>query len=125
MVRIGFCEFLQLHQAELFEGDGLALGLGHAFHFKPEGHIAERGAPRKQLGEILKHHTAVHAMAFDRRAGDADFAGGRSEKAGNDMSSVDLPHPLGPTMQRNSDAAMSKFTHARLARCRLAWRKSA
>ena len=26
------------------------------------------------------------------------------------LSSVDLPHPLGPTMQRNSEAAMPKLT---------------
>ena len=26
------------------------------------------------------------------------------------LSSVDLPQPLGPTMQRNSEASMSKLT---------------
>ncbi len=26
------------------------------------------------------------------------------------LSSVDLPQPLGPTMQRNSDASMPKLT---------------
>ena len=26
------------------------------------------------------------------------------------LSSVDLPHPEGPTMQRNSDAAIEKLT---------------
>ena len=47
---------------------------GHALHFQAEGDVAQRGAPRKQLGEILKHDAAVHAVAFDRLAGDADFA---------------------------------------------------
>ena len=52
----------------------LALGLADALHLEPEGDVAERGAPRKELGEILEHDAAVHAVAGHRLAADADFA---------------------------------------------------
>ena len=78
MVRIGFDELLELHELELPARDLLALGLGDPFHLQPERHVAERGAPGKQLGEILEHDAAVHAVAGDRRAADADFAAARS-----------------------------------------------
>src|SRR5256885_4476255 len=83
MVRVRGHEFLQLDQLELFERDRLALGLAHPFHLEPEGHVAERGAPREQLGKVLEYDAAVEAVAADRLAGDADLAGGRGEKAGD------------------------------------------
>ena len=65
--------------------DLLALGLSHALHLQAEGHVSERGAPWKQLGEILEHDAAVHAVAGDGLAADADLAGGGREKAGDDV----------------------------------------
>jgi hypothetical protein len=51
----------------------------------PERYVAERGAPGKQLGEILKHHAAVLAVAGDRLAAEADLAAGRRDEAGDDV----------------------------------------
>ena len=83
---------------------------GHALHFQPERDIAERGAPREQLGEILEHHAAVHAVAGDRLAADADFAEAGARNPAIMLSKVDLPQPDGPTMQRNSEASILKLT---------------
>src|SRR5215472_8749905 len=93
MMRIGAGEILKLDEAELFESDRLAFRLRPPFHFQPEGDIAERGAPGKELREILEYDAAV---------GDKNLA--------TMFKSVDLPHPLGPTMQRNSEDSMPKLT---------------
>ena len=85
MVRIGAREFVELHQRQLLERDGVALLLGDAFHLEAEGHVAERGAPRKQLGEILEHDAAVHAVAGDRLAADADLAARRADESRDDV----------------------------------------
>src|SRR5207244_778996 len=78
-------EFLEFHQLELLVRDRLSLGPADALHLEPEAHVAERGTPRKQLGEVLEHHAAVEAMTADRLAADADLARGRGEKAGDDV----------------------------------------
>ena len=83
MVRERAGELLQLDQAQLFARDFLAFLLGNALHFQPERDVAERGAPRKQLGEILEHHAAVHAVAGHRLAADADLARGRRQESGD------------------------------------------
>ena len=80
-MRIGLAEFFQLDERELFARDVLALGLADAFHFEPEGHVAERGAPREKLREILEHDAAVEPVAVHRLAADADLAAGRTEEA--------------------------------------------
>src|SRR5207245_2839169 len=85
MMRIRLYEFFELHQLELRERDLLALGFPDPPHLEPEGHVPERGAPREQLGEVLKHHAAVGAVTADRFAADADFARGGGEKAGDDI----------------------------------------
>ena len=85
MMRIGGGELLQLHQAQLLARDLLAFLLGYALHLQAEGDVAERGAPGKQLGEILEHDAAVHAVPGDRLAADADLAGGRRQEAGDDV----------------------------------------
>ena len=85
MVRIGAGKLFELDELELRQGDVLALGLGHPLHLEAEGNVAERGAPRKKLGEILKHDAAVHAVAGHGLAADADFAVGGVEKAGDDV----------------------------------------
>ena len=78
MVRIGLDELVELHQPQLLARDLFAFGLGDAFHLQPERDVAERGAPRKQLREILEYDAAVHAVAVDRLAADADFAPARA-----------------------------------------------
>ena len=85
MMRIGVGEFLELDEGELLARDAFALGLGDALHLQPERHVAERGAPREQLGEILEHDAAVHAAPGDRLAADPDFARGGREEAGDDV----------------------------------------
>src|SRR4029077_16065901 len=81
MMRIGPLELVELHQLELRERDRLALGLAAPLHLKPESDVAERGAPREQLGEILEHHAAVEAVAGHRLAADAGLARARAKKA--------------------------------------------
>jgi hypothetical protein len=78
-------EFLELHQPELRERDLLALAFADALHLQPEGDVAERGAPREQLREVLEHHAAVHALAGDRLAADPDGAAGRRQEARDDV----------------------------------------
>ena len=85
MVRIGVGEFFELDQLELLLRDFLALGLAHALHLQAEGDVAQRGAPGKQLGEILEHHAAVLAVALHRLAADRDHAAGRLQEAGDDV----------------------------------------
>jgi hypothetical protein len=85
VMRVAAGELLELHQRELAQRDGLALVLRHALHLEPERHVAERGTPGKQLGEILEHHAAVHAVAGDRLAVDADLARGRRNEARDDV----------------------------------------
>src|SRR5262245_48310659 len=84
-MRIEAQQFLDLGQLELGERDLLALGLADALHLQPEGDVAERGAPGKQLGEILEHHAAIEAVAGHRLAADADLARGRGEEARDDV----------------------------------------
>src|SRR5262249_60972406 len=84
-MRVAAREFLQLDQAELAYRDPLALVLGQALHLQPERHVAEGGAPGKQLGEILEDDAAVLAVAGDRLAAEADLAAGRRDEAGNDV----------------------------------------
>src|SRR5262245_8046749 len=74
-MRIGLAELLELHQRELLARDLLALGLADAFHLEPEGDVAERGAPREELREILEHDAAVEPLSVHRLAGDANIAG--------------------------------------------------
>src|SRR5208282_6148616 len=85
VVRIGTGKILKLHEAKLFERDGLALGLWQALHFEPKSHIAKRSAPGKKLGKILKHDAAIHAVAPHRLAADADFASARRDKSRDDV----------------------------------------
>ena len=110
MVRIGLDELVELDELELAARDLLALGLGDPLHLQPEGHVAERGAPGKQLREVLEHDAAIHAVAGDRRAADADLARARPQKPAMMLSSVVLPQPDGPTRQTNSDCSISKLT---------------
>src|SRR6516162_754939 len=93
MMRVRAREAFKFDEPELFERNHLALRLGYAFHFEPKGHIAERGAPGKELREILEHDTTIHAVALDRRAGDPDFARGRSKEAGDDVQKRRLAAP--------------------------------
>src|SRR6202030_4649560 len=85
MVRIRMRKFFKFDEGELPKGDLLALLPADALHFKSEGHVAERGAPRKQLGEVLEHHAAVHATASHRPAADSDLAGRRGKKPRDDV----------------------------------------
>ena len=78
-------EVFELDEAQLLERDPLALGLGQSLHFQAERHVAKRGAPRKQLGEVLKHHAAIHAVALHLLSGDADFAGTWLKEPGDDV----------------------------------------
>jgi hypothetical protein len=96
VMRIGLAEFFQLHERELPARDVFALGLGHALHLEPEGDVAERGAPREQLREILEHHTAVEPVAVDLLAADADLAAGRTEKARDQIEQRGLAAAGGP-----------------------------
>src|SRR5262245_6367110 len=90
MMRIGLRELLELDQAQLLERDLLALGLADAFHLEPEGNVAKRGAPGKELREILEHDAAVGALAADGLAADADLAAGRREKSRDDIEQRSL-----------------------------------
>ena len=85
MVRVRLHEFLELHQPQLPERDLLAFSLADPLHLQAEGHVAERRAPRKELGEVLEHHAAVEAVAGDDLAADADLARGGAEKARDDV----------------------------------------
>src|SRR5262249_16692195 len=85
VMRIGLGEFLELDQLELLERNLLALAPADSLHFQAEGDVAERGAPREQLGKVLEHHAAVETMAGHRLAADADLAGAGSEEAGDDV----------------------------------------
>src|SRR5262249_868452 len=57
----------------------------HALHLQAERHVGERGAPREQLGEILEHDAAVHAVPAHRLAADADLAAARRNETGDDV----------------------------------------
>ena len=95
MVRIGIGELLQLDQPELLQRDLLALGPGHALHLQPEGDVAQRRAPGEQLGEVLEHDAAVHAVAGDGLAADADLAAGGRKEAGDDVEQRGLAAAAG------------------------------
>src|SRR6478672_8244855 len=90
MMRIGVRELLELDQAQLLERHLLALGLADALHLEPERDVAERGAPGKQLREILEHDAAVSALSADGLAADADLATGRREKSRDDVKERSL-----------------------------------
>ena len=85
MMRVGLHELFELHQLELLAGDFLALGLGHPLHLQAEGHVSERRAPWEQLGKILEHDAAVHAVAGYGLSADANLAGSWREEAGDDV----------------------------------------
>src|SRR5262245_32779406 len=85
MMRIGFRELLELDQAQLLERHGLALALGHALRLEAEGDVAERGPPREELREVLKHHAAIGAVAGYWLAANADVAAGRLQEPRNDV----------------------------------------
>src|SRR5712671_4644130 len=85
MMRIGLRELLELDQAQLLERDLLALGLADAFHLEPEGDVAKRGAPGKELRKVLEHNAAVGALAADGLTADADLAAGRRQKSRDDV----------------------------------------
>src|SRR5262245_31459553 len=85
MMRIGLRKFLELDQPQLLERDLLALGLADALHFEPEGDVAKRGTPGKELRKILEHDAAVGALAADSLTADADLAAGRREKSRDDV----------------------------------------
>src|SRR5437879_5185051 len=85
MMRVGIGEFLQLDEPELVAGDLLALGVSHALHLEAERHIAERGAPREQLREILKHDAAIQPVAINLLAADAYLAAGWLEESGDQV----------------------------------------
>src|SRR5262249_8260009 len=70
---------------ELLERDLLARRLADAFHLQAERDIAERCAPREQLGEVLEHDAAIEPMSGDELAADANLAGAGSKKARNDV----------------------------------------
>src|SRR6267142_1854612 len=85
MMRIGLRELLELDQAQLFERDLLTLGLADALHLEPEGNVAKRGAPGKQLRKVLEHNAAVGALAADGLTADPDFSAGRREESRDDV----------------------------------------
>src|SRR5262245_19198113 len=85
MVRIRLRELLELDEAQLLEGDLLALGLADALHLEPEGDVAKRGAPGKELRKILEHDAAVGALAADGLTADPDFAAGRLKESCDDI----------------------------------------
>src|SRR5215510_9367913 len=90
VVRVGLGELLELDQAQLLERDALALGLAHALHLEAEGDVAERGAPGKELREILEHDAAIGALATHRLTADPDLAAGRLEKSRDDVEQRSL-----------------------------------
>src|ERR1044072_4181275 len=81
----GSLEFFQLHECGLPACDLLAFGLGDALHFEPEGDVAECGAPREQLREILEHDAAVEPVAVDRLAADAALAAARLQESADQV----------------------------------------
>src|SRR5687767_4327342 len=90
MMRIGIGELVELDERKLLPRDLVALFLRDALHLQTEGDIAERGAPREQLGEVLENDAAVGAVAVDRLAADLDFAVGRLEEAGQNVEQSGL-----------------------------------
>jgi len=58
--------------------------------------LTERRAPGKKLGEILEHNAPIDPGSLDGRAADADFACGRSQKAGHDVQERRLAAPARP-----------------------------
>src|SRR6266566_3640510 len=140
MMRIGLRELLELDQAQLLERDLLALGLADALHLEPEGHVAKRGAPGKELREILEHDAAIGALAADGLTADPDFSACRREKSRDDVEQrglatargtqqaeelrllyaeadvVDAGHPPGRCVVDKRDVADFDVRH----RCRLA-----
>src|SRR5262249_57199822 len=83
-------------QARLRQGDRVAVGFAAPPPLEPGGHVAERGAPREEVSEVLKHHAAVGAVTADHFAADADFARGGGEKAGDDVEQRRLTAARGP-----------------------------
>ena len=59
--------------------------LGMPFISSPNETLPSAVRHGKQLGEILEHDAAVHAVAVDLLAADADLAGGRRDEAGDDV----------------------------------------
>src|SRR3974390_3533301 len=84
-VRIRIGEFFELYQTQLLACDLGALLFRDALHFQAKRAVAQRGAPGKQLRELLEYNAAVHTVAIDLLAGDCDFAGRGREKAGDDV----------------------------------------
>ena len=65
--------------------DLFALLLWHAFHLKAESDVTERCTPREKLGEVLKHDAAVHSVAVNFLAADADLTRNWRQEAGDDV----------------------------------------
>src|SRR5213080_1309884 len=69
---------------EIARDDGAALGAAGALEAQPELHVARHGEPRKQH-VLLEHDAAVRTGSRDGTAVDQHLAGGRTEKAGDDV----------------------------------------
>ena len=124
MMRIGLRELLELDQAQLLERDLLALGLADAFHLEPEGDVAKRGAPGKELRKVLEHNAAVGALATDGLTADADFSAGGHPSAAQCLGDRGLAPPINrnvlhdnyPLPPRSRVLVMIRFDGAKLGR---------
>src|SRR4030095_2101201 len=85
LVRVGAGEALEVDQLqEPARGLG-ALGRRDAPYLKAELHVALRGPPGEELGEVLEDHAAIAAPPVHDLASDPDLAARRLEKAGRDV----------------------------------------
>src|SRR5262245_40553450 len=84
-MRVSTGKLFEFHQAQLLACNPVALFFWDAFHFEAKCDIAKCRAPRKELREVLKNNAAIHAAAGHRFAADADLAGDRRKKAGDDV----------------------------------------
>src|SRR5439155_16576198 len=96
LVGIGAGEALEVDQAQEAARRLGALGGARPAHLQPELHVALRGPPREELGEILEDDAAVEPMAGDDAAADADLAARRREEAGDQVQQRGLAAAAAP-----------------------------
>ena len=80
LLGIGIGELLQTHHFDVLHGDFFALFLGLLLELQTEFHVFLYGKPGEQ-GEVLEHDAPVNAGALHGLSVHQHFAGGRLQKA--------------------------------------------
>ncbi len=100
-MNVAVLELAQVNQAQIVLGLFSALGLGNALHLHAELDVLSHREPGEQA-MFLKDQNAIGARTLNRVAIDQNLSRSLGVQASDQCSSVDLPQPDGPTMQKNS-----------------------